>query len=403
MFDLLNGVKILDVTTIIFGPMASQILGDLGADVMKVEALEGDLARSVAPMGPDHMGSMFVNNNRNKRSLALNLKTAAGREIMGRLVAEADVFLHNMRTPAIARLGFDPSSAMKINPKLVYCAAVGFGSVGPYANRPAYDDVIQAASGVASLPLHTGRDAAYVPSVVADKIAALHVVYAILAGLFRRERQARGCVIEVPMFESLVAFLFNEHLGEATFSADGKPGYSRLFNPNRRPFRTSDGWITALPYTEIQWRKVLQEIGRPEVMDFEWFADASSRSRHTKALYGVLAQEMPKRPTAEWLEVFERLDVPYSKVNDLPDLLEDPHLAAVDFFRPFETGGSKVRAIGHPVVFQDLQPKPDKPAPALGADSANILQSLGYTNEEIAQLESDGVLRQAAPREEINP
>ncbi len=388
MKDLLGGIRIVDVTTIVMGPMASQILADLGADVIKVEALDGDLARHSGASGPDGMGALFANNNRNKKSLAIDLRTAEGKAVMGRLLACSDVLMHNMRLEAAARLGLSCDAVRTINPSIIHCAAVGFGSEGPYAGRAAYDDVIQAASGLAALPLEVGRAPDYVPSIMADKIAALHVVYAILAALTRRERTGETSAIEVPMFEAMSAFLLNEHLDAASFETDGKPGYSRLLNPNRRPYATADGWLAVMPYSATQWRSTLEELGRHAVMDEPWFASASGRNAHSEALYGLLAQALPARTTDEWIAVFERLDVPHARLNTLDDLLHDPHLDAVGFFQPSDGLDGRKRSVPQPVQFAGVEEKPDAPPPALGADSDTILAELGYTDAQVAQLRS---------------
>jgi len=269
VLKLLADVRIVDLTSIVLGPMATQTLADLGADVIKVESLDGDLARSSGVAGPDGMGAVFANNNRNKSSIALD------------------------------------------------CAATGYGSNGPYAGRPAYDDVIQAVSGLASLPMHTGSDPAYVPSVMADKISALHIVYGILAALYDRQRTGNGCTMEVPMYESLVSFVMNEHLDAATFSDNAEPGYGRLLNPNRRPFKTADGWLAVMPYNESQWTRLLSLLDRGDVLNEDWFASAAGRNSHSALLYGILVEEMPKESTEVWIQKLVDLDIPHSPVNTL--------------------------------------------------------------------------------------
>lgn len=399
MLDLLKGVKVLDLTSIILGPMAGQILGDLGADVIKVEPPTGDLARLVAPHGPDGTGSMYVNNNRNKRSVVLDLKSDDGRAVFHKLVERSDVLVHNMRIEPLRRLGFDAAACRAINPALIHCGAVGFGSSGPYAGRPAYDDVIQAASGLAGLPVLVGGEPGYVPSVVTDKIAALHVVYAVAAALFRRERTGEGCTIEVPMFELMAAFILDEHLGAATFSKDAKPGYSRLTSPYRRPFKTADGWVAVLPYDGRHWRRVLSEIGREDVSAEPWFASDRERLARTGDLYQVLAEAMPERRTEEWLEAFARLDVPHSRVAELDDLVADPHLAAVGFFNPTDDAPGRVRSIAQPLTFEDAPKSSDIAPPALGADTRSVLAEIGYKEAEIERLVSSGAI---AGREEAS-
>ncbi len=340
-------------------------------------------------MGPEGMGAVFANNNRNKKSLALDLRQPAGRTVLTRLLEGADVVLHNMRPKAAEKLGLSAADVRRANPSIIHCAAVGFGSGGPYAGTAAYDDVIQAAAGLAALPLKVGRDPDYVPSIMADKIAALHVVYAILAALVRRQRTGAGVAIEVPMFEALASFLFNEHLDAATFAEDGAPGYSRLLNPNRRPYATADGWLAVMPYSGAQWSRTLAELGREDVAAEPWFATAAGRNAHSHTLYGVLAAALPARPTAEWIEVCRRLDVPHARVNTLDDLIEDPHLAAVGFFRETDGLAGRRRSVPQPVAFADVDDAPDRAPPALGADGEAILAGLGYTPAEIAALKAD--------------
>ncbi|RAH99283.1 CoA transferase [Acuticoccus sediminis] len=392
MKDMLGGVRIVDVTTIVMGPMASQILADLGADVVKVEPPEGDLARYSGTPGPDGISSIFASNNRNKRSIALDLRRPDGQEVLQRLIEGGDVVLHNMRPKAAERLGLSAEAVRRIKPSIVHCVAVGFGSGGPYAGTAAYDDVIQAASGLAALPLKVGRQPDYVPSIMADKVAALHIVYAVLAALMRRARTGEGCAIEVPMFEALAAFILNEHLGAATFEAGGKPGYQRLLSPHRRPFATADGWISALPYTEAQWRRTLAEIGRMDVTEAPWFATAPGRNANTATLYQILGAALATRTTAQCLAMFEALDVPHARVNTLDDLIDDPHLAATGFFRPTDDLEGRARSVPQPVAFHGVEDRPDRAPPALAADGATVLEELGYSKAQVARMRADGTI-----------
>jgi crotonobetainyl-CoA:carnitine CoA-transferase CaiB-like acyl-CoA transferase len=392
MQPLLPGLRVLDLTSVIYGPLIGQILGDLGAEVIKVESPEGDIARGVHPLGPAGESAMFVNNNRNKHGLVLDLKTAPGREIFTRLLRWAEVFLHNMRPAAIERLGFGFAATAAINPAIIHCAAVGFGRGGRYADRPAFDDVIQAAGGIAALPSYRGLDPAYVPGVMADKLAALTATYGVMAAIAARGRGMQGAIeVEAAMFESVAAFVLNEHLAAASFG--GPPegaGYHRMFAPDRRPYRTLDGWLAALPYTEAQWRRLLAFSGRQDVLDAPWFADALERSARIAELYTVLAEEMARRGTEEWLRVLPELDIPHARVNRLDDLLRDPHLEEVGFFAP--NGAGQARAVRQPLRFPTLAEEPDRPAPALGADSDAVLVMLGYGAAEIAALRGAGAL-----------
>ncbi len=386
MLPLLEGITVLDLSSIVMGPMAAQTLGDYGATVIKVEPPEGDLARASGTPGPDGTGALFANNNRNKRSIVLDLKSDRGRAVLDRLLQRADILLHNMRPRAAERLGISAARLMALRPDLIHCAAVGFGSDGPFADRPAYDDIVQAAAGLASLPGEFGEQPAFVASIVADKVAGLKAVQAILAALMYRERTGRGCAIEVPMFECLVAFLFNEHLDAATFGGDAAPGYARLLNPHRKPYATADGWLAVMPYSEKDWRRLLVEFGRSDVLEAEWFASAAGRNGNSARLYQVLAEGLKSRSTADWAECLDRLDIPYSEVNSLESLLEHPHLKAKDFFRPVDGFEGRVRSVPEPVCFSLGETSANRAAPLKGADTREILAEFGLTEEEIDDL-----------------
>ena len=386
MIPLLKGLRILDLTTVILGPYATQILGDLGAEIIKVEPPEGDSMRPVAPVAAPGISAIFANANRNKRSIVLDLKAEAGRVALSRLIATADAFLHNMRQQALDRLGFGFDAVRAANPRIIYAAAVGFGRHGPYAGKPAYDDVIQAASGFAGL--FAMRDGApmYAPSIAADKVSGLHLAYAVLAALLYRERSGKAPgYLEVPMFELMAAFSLCEHLGEATFAEDGKVGYARVLSPGRRPYKTKDGWVAVLPYTERNWRRIFIEIGRAELAELPWFREPTERSRRVDELYAVLAAELPKRTTAEWLAVFERLDIPSQPVRTPADLLHDRHLREVGDVQRQPQAALDGRGSGKVGAEEaDLAGEPDLPPPLLGADGPEILREAGLSPTEIA-------------------
>ena len=385
MYPILQGIRILDLTAVILGPFGAQMLGDLGADVIKIETPEGDNMRPIAPVAAPGLSALFANNNRNKRSVCLDLKSSGGRRALETLIPTADVLIHNMRQDALDKLGFGFDATRALNPKLIYCAAVGFGKDGPYAGRPAYDDVIQAASGFAGLFAMRDGTPQYAPSIIADKVTGLHLVYAVLAALLHRERS--GTVpgyVEIPMFETMVAFNLNEHLSGATWGDSQTAGYQRAVARNRRPFRTKDGWLGVLPYTPAHWMRVLPEFGMAEIVDAAWFKDPTQRSLNFDKLYDMLVEALPKRTTAEWIAVFERLDVPHAKVASPNELLTDPHLAAVGFFEPnFARETPVVRTLRHPVNFGGLERMPDLPPPMLGADTEDVLREAGCTEAEI--------------------
>ena len=393
MLALLKGIRVVEVGAVVLGPYAGQILGDLGAEVIKVEPLEGDIARHAHPAGPDG-GALFVNNNRNKKMLALDLKSTDGRAALARLLGRADVLFHNMRMDAAERIGLGFEAIAAINPRIVHCAAIGFGQRGRYRDRPAFDDIIQAASGIAGLGTATGGDPRFVPTILADKVAALHAVYGILAALIARGNGNPGPFkVEVPMFETLAAFLLNEHLAAATFDVDGAVGYPRILSPNRRPFRTADGWIAVLPYTERQWRAFLTEAGRADVIAQNWFADPHQRPAHIDTLYALVADTLPARSTDAWIAALEARDVPCSRVAALGDLLTDPHLEDIGFFDvPGAYGAGLARTLPQPVLFDGVAASPDTPPRPLGADSRQVLRDCGLDEGQIERLIAAGVV-----------
>lgn len=390
MLSILSGIRVLDLTAVILGPFATQTLGDLGADVIKIEPLDGDGMRAIPPVAEPGISAVFANHNRNKRSLRLDLKSEPGKTVLRRLIPTADVLVHNMRQEAMDRLGFGFDSVKALNPRLIYCAAIGYGSGGPYAGRPAYDDVIQAASGFAGLFQMRDGEPAFAPSIVADKVVGLYTVYSVLAALLHRERTGGGgCHVEVPMFEAMTAFTLSEHLGEATFDQDGKLGYHRALFPTRRPYRTSDGWMAVLPYTTAHWTRVLTDVGRHDIVEAAWFRDVTQRSHRTNELYGILADILATRPTQAWLDDFERLDVPAARVNLPQDLPNDPHhQAAGTFIADFAGPTPVIRALRLPMSFSGMSSTPDRPPPRLGADAADILAELGLPPDLLAPAAS---------------
>ncbi|MFK8024431.1 MAG: CaiB/BaiF CoA transferase family protein [Ilumatobacter sp.] len=380
MLDFLAGLRVVDLTTIILGPYGTQILGDLGADVIKIETPSGDLFRAPRPGRSDDLGAGFMAFNRNKRSVAIDLKTPEGQASLHELLAGADALVHNMRPAAAERLGLGLDDVRTQHPHLVYVRAPGFDQDGPSADRPAYDDVIQAASGLAAM-IGEGTDGPprYVPSVVCDKIGGLHVAIAVLAGLVAQQRTDTGRRIEVPMFESIVSFLLPEHLaGHAFEPPEGEFGYERARSPHRRPFETADGWIGVLPYDGGHWARVLAEIGRDDLAHADWVQDPISRSQRIGELYGVLADAIPHRTTAEWSATFDRLDVPSSPVVKPEDLLADEQLEAAGMFPLIEhpTDGT-VRLIRSPFRDRDRDPDtvmpPDRPAAHIGEHTDEVL------------------------------
>ncbi len=385
MIPRLKGLRILDLTSVILGPYGTQILGDLGAEIIKIEPPEGDSMRPVAPLAAPGISAIFANFNRNTRSVVLDLKSEGGKAALRKLIPTGDVFVHNMRQEAMDKLGFTFNAVRAANPRIVYAAAIGFGRNGRYAGKPAYDDVIQAASGFAGL--FQMRDGAplYAPSIAADKVSGLHLAYALMAALLYRERtdEVPGYV-EVPMFELMVAFSLSEHMSAATFEGDGKVGYVRVISPSRKPYKTKDGWMGVLPYTERNWTKVLAEIGREDVAALDWFKNPTQRSARVDELYDILAGALTSRTTAEWLAVFERLDIPSQPVRLPNDLMHDPHLDDVGFFTPnFASATPVKRTLRQAVNVENVEAARDLPPPPLGADTADVLRGAGCSEAEI--------------------
>jgi formyl-CoA transferase len=391
----LAGVTVIDLTAVVLGPLTTQILGDLGADVIKIEPPEGDIARAAGVARHPGMGSIHLAVNRNKRSVVLDLKQPAGAAVLRRLLGRADVMIHNMRAAAIARLGFDYDTVKALNPSIVYCAAYGFGENGLYRDYPAYDDLIQARAGIAALGGVNAPAPQYAPTVMADKTVGLTALYAVLAALYHRARTGQGQAIEVPMFETMVAFMMVEHLGGLTFEPPlGPAGYARVLAPDRRPHRSADGHVAILPYTTRQWRAFFTLAGRPDLADDPRLADPDTRNRHVGALYTLLAEEIATRPTQFWLDGCRRVDIPAAPVNDLAALPDDPHLAAVGMFAATDhPSEGPIRELKPPVGFSATPASLRRPAPLLGADTEAVLREHGYDADAIAALAKAGAIK----------
>jgi crotonobetainyl-CoA:carnitine CoA-transferase CaiB-like acyl-CoA transferase len=374
----LAGIRVVDLTTVVLGPLTTQMLGDMGADVIKIEAPEGDITRHVAPFRNPGMGAVFLNANRNKRSVVLDLKQEAERDKLVRLIATADVFVHSMRPQAARRLGLDPDRLLAANPRLIHCGAYGFAEGGPYSGKPAYDDIIQAVSGLAALQRDEAGAPNYVRSVVADKVTGLTAAWAVAVALFERERSGKGQAIEVPMFETLVSFLFIEHLDGVTFEPPlGTIGYDRVLAPHRRPYRTQDGYVALLPYTTAHWQRFFRLAGRPEMADDRRVCDVAERSRRNGELYALVAEIMPARSTAEWLKVLDEIDVPSMQVTEPARLLEDPHLLEMAFIRTIEhPSEGALHVLGIPVKFARTPGTIRRPAPRLGEHTEEVLREI---------------------------
>jgi crotonobetainyl-CoA:carnitine CoA-transferase CaiB-like acyl-CoA transferase len=375
----LTGVRVIDMTSIVMGPYATQILGDMGADVIKVEPPEGDVFRHVTPFRNRGMSAAFLNLNRNKRSIALDLKREDERHVLLDLIAGADVFVTTVRPQAMRKLGLDYESLREGAPRLIYCGAYGFSESGPYAGRPAFDDIIQAMCGMASLQGPQRRidsdGPRYVNTIMADKTSGCVIAYAIAMALYERERSGRGQAIEVPMFETMVSFTLIEHLAGETFCpAQGGMGYERVLSEHRKPYRTKDGYISLLPYTTGQWGRFFEAAGRPEMAADPRVTDPALRSDKISELYGLLAEIVAERTTAEWVELLRAADLPTTPVLSPDDLLNDEHLQALDFFQREEhPSEGEVRTIGIPVRFSRTPGDVRRLAPRLNENREEIL------------------------------
>jgi crotonobetainyl-CoA:carnitine CoA-transferase CaiB-like acyl-CoA transferase len=374
----LQGIRVVDLSAVVLGPYASQTLADYGADVIKVEPPEGDSTRRTGPSTEDGMGAIFLGVNRGKRSIVLDLKRPAAREALLKLVDTADVLMHSIRPQKLAAIGLDPQALMARNPRLVYVGLHGYGEDGPYGGRPAYDDIIQGQSGCAALMERQTGQPMYFPTIAVDKTAGLVATHAILAALVARGRTGRGSYVEVPMFESMAAFNLVEHFYGHHFEPPLAPsGYPRLFAAHRRPYRTADGFLCVMPYTDAQWQRFFIEAGRADAATDPRFATIAERTRHIEALYALAAEVLATRSTEEWLATCERLEIPASRMNRLDDLERDEHLRATGFFRTIEDPAMGTLKFPGPPVRFNGEPLPIAMAPRLGEHTDEVLRELG--------------------------
>lgn len=385
----LVGLRILDLTTVLMGPFATGVLGDMGADVIKVESPDGDIIRQVGPSRSGEMGGMFLHANRSKRSIVIDLKSESGRQALLRLAESTDIFVSNVRPQAMARLGLDYESLCAVNKRIIYVSMVGYGSGGPYADRPAYDDLIQAAVGIPHL-IGTSGDGSprYVPINIADRMVGLHAASAILAAVLFRQKSGSGQHIEIPMFETLATVVLGDHMGGLTYEPPlDQGGYARLLSNQRRPFRTADGHLAVLLYSDRHWRDFFTVTGQHAVLNDERFASHAGRIRHANVLNERLASILLSRGTSEWCDLLTTLDVPHTRVHTLESLVDDAHLHAIDFFalvdHPVE---GRVRTLRIPSRWSESQPDPIRLAPRKGEHSREILLEGGYDEECIEKL-----------------
>lgn len=378
MFKLLDGIRIVDLTTIVLGPYATQLLADLGAEVIKVESEEGDVFRAVRPGRTDDVGTGFMNFNRNKRSVVLDLKSDSGQKALQDLVMDADVLVHNMRISSAAGLGADYEALKKTNPTLVYCYSPGFGERGPDRDAPAYDDIIQARSGLAALNADNSGAPQFVRTIACDKVVGLHLALAVQAGLIQRGQTGKGVCIEVPMLETMTSFVMSEHLaGHSLVPEEGDIGYDRLMTENRRPHRTRDGYLAILPYSTKHWIRFFEICDEPEWQTANKVTNPVLRSQHIDELYAKISELANTKSTAEWQKLLRQADIPHSTVSSLEDLLQDEHLAASGMFNIYDDSDlGRIREIRSPFQVNgqlDYEVGANRPAPGLGEGNADLL------------------------------
>ncbi|MEC7184256.1 MAG: CoA transferase [Pseudomonadota bacterium] len=390
----LDGIRVIEFTSVVLGPFACQILGDLGADVIKVEPPGGDTNRNLGPVkNTEGLAALFLTCNRNKKSIVLDLKSDEGREAALKLIATADVVVHNFRPKAMEKLGLDYQAVKKINPDIIYCATYGFSKKGPYGDKGALDDSIQAASGVAMLMKMVEGEPRYLPTIIGDKTTGLNVANAVTSALFHRERKGKGQEIEVPMFETMVSYVMVEHLWGQVFEPPLAPaGYTRLMSKHRRPYKTKDGYIAVLPYWDNHWATFCKLIDREDMISDERFINMKSRLENIDITYSETGKALAKRTTDEWLEALSDTNVPHMHVSELDDLMQNQHLIESEFWEMHQhpTEGT-LRMPKLPIYFSESPASIRLMPPKLGAHNDELLSEIGYSEDEINALKEKGI------------
>ena len=390
----LQGVRVVDLTTVMLGPFCTQILGEMGAEIIKIETPEGDVNRWTGESRSPGMSTGQLIKGRNKRSIILDLKVKKVRKVFEKLIKTADVFVHNIRPKAAKRLAIDYETIAELNPGIIYASATGFGETGPFADKPAYDDLIQGASGIASLFGKVTGTPRYVPSVMADKTTGLFLSNYISMALFHRERTGEGQKLHVPMYESFAAFVVSEHMQGQTFvPPTGPAGYTRMLTAHRKPYETKDGFICVVPYTQKHWANFLALVGRADLIKDPRFSNQTERTKNIDTLYEIISDNMKSRSTNNWIIALSDADIPAGPMNSPEDLFECPHLKAVEMFPEIEhpTEG-RIKHIKVPAAFSKTPGGLYHHSEKLGASTNTVLNELGFSRTEISELENLGAI-----------
>jgi len=391
----LEGVRIIDASSILMVPYCTRLLADMGAEVIKVETINGDNTRYIGPSINNGMAAVFLNINRNKKSICVDLKTPEGRLIIYKLIKTSDVFVSNIRKAALEKIKLTHSDFEKLNPKIITANAVGFSSEGPYAGLPAFDDTIQAISGMAAYQGAYSNQPSYTSGATADKVTGIMLGMSIIGALFNREKNGKGIELEVPMMETMVDFTLVEHLYGFNFiPPKAPPIYPRQSSPNRRPYKTKDGYVAVLPYSDEQWLRFFKLVGKEEILKDSKFSSLKSRNENIDLLYHMLSEELTKQDTNYWLKSLKQSDIPAAKVNFPEEIFEDEHLQETNFFRETQhPSEGKLLYPKFPVEFKNTNNGETLHAPNLGENTKEILVGLGYSDFEVESLASKNIIK----------
>ncbi len=393
----LAGVKVLDLTTVFMGPSCTQLLADLGADVIKIEAPGGDSTRSIGPCGDLGLGPLFLGLNRNKRSVVVDLKNPEGVAALMRLAKDADVFTTNVRPAAMRRLGVGYEQLSAVNPRLIYASMVGFSQRGPYAGKAAFDDMIQAATGLPGVVAEsTGDVPRYLPITIADRSVGLYAFGVICAALHARNQTGVGQSVDIPMFETMIPYVLGDHLYGHTFVPEKAGfGYPRLMTRHRRPYKTRNGYVCCLIYTDRHWTLFLDAVGKGELMKTDpRFRDIRARTQAIDELYQLVSDELEQRTTEEWRQLLPENEIPIFPMHTVETLLDDEHLASTGFFQETEHPVvGKIRETAVPSEWSGTPPERRLPVPVLGEHTVEVLRESGFSADEIESLLAGGAVR----------